>query len=52
MGKILYKDQSIGGKPVQSIVKMGISHVPEGRRVFANMTVEENLATRCLFTER
>ena len=25
------------------IVKIGISHVPEGRRVFANMTVEENL---------
>ena len=43
MGKILYKDQSIGGKPVQSIVKMGISHVPEGRRVFANMSIEENL---------
>ena len=42
-GKILYKDQSIGGKPVQSIVKMGISHVPEGRRVFANMSIEENL---------
>ncbi len=30
-------------KPAQSIVKAGISHVPEGRRVFANMTVEENL---------
>ena len=43
MGKILYNDQSIGGKPAQSIVKMGISHVPEGRRVFANMSVEENL---------
>ncbi len=43
MGQILYKDQSIGGKPVQSIVKMGISHVPEGRRVFANMSIEENL---------
>lgn len=42
-GKILYKDQSISGKPVQSIVKMGISHVPEGRRVFANMSIEENL---------
>ncbi|MGM9955177.1 MAG: ATP-binding cassette domain-containing protein, partial [Peribacillus sp.] len=34
-GKILYEKQSIGGKPAQSIVKMGISHVPEGRRVFA-----------------
>ena len=43
LGKILYKDHSIGGKPAQSIVKMGISHVPEGRRVFANMSIEENL---------
>ncbi|MGG4265221.1 ABC transporter ATP-binding protein [Peribacillus simplex] len=42
-GKIMYEGQSIGGKAAQSIVKMGISHVPEGRRVFANMTVEENL---------
>ncbi|MGE7182741.1 ABC transporter ATP-binding protein [Peribacillus sp. NPDC006672] len=42
-GKIMYEGLSIGGKAAQSIVKMGISHVPEGRRVFANMTVEENL---------
>jgi len=42
-GEILFKGNSIGGKPAQSIVKMGISHVPEGRRVFANMSIEENL---------
>jgi branched-chain amino acid transport system ATP-binding protein len=42
-GKIIYEGDSIGGKAAQSIVKMGISHVPEGRRVFANMSVEENL---------
>ncbi|MEX6700379.1 ABC transporter ATP-binding protein [Peribacillus frigoritolerans] len=42
-GKIIYEGDSIGGKAAQSIVKIGISHVPEGRRVFANMTVEENL---------
>ncbi|KOR79817.1 ABC transporter ATP-binding protein [Peribacillus simplex] len=42
-GKIIFEGDSIGGKAAQSIVKMGISHVPEGRRVFANMTVEENL---------
>ena len=36
-------DNSIAGKPAQAIVKAGISHVPEGRRVFANMTVEENI---------
>ncbi|CAG9620926.1 ABC transporter ATP-binding protein [Sutcliffiella rhizosphaerae] len=42
-GEILFQDQSIGGKVAQTIVKQGISHVPEGRRVFANMSVEENL---------
>jgi len=42
-GTIHYLNSSIVGKPAQSIVKTGISHVPEGRRVFANMTVEENL---------
>ncbi|WP_027417425.1 ABC transporter ATP-binding protein [Aneurinibacillus terranovensis] len=42
-GAISYMGNPIGGKPAQTIVKQGISHVPEGRRVFANMTVEENL---------
>ncbi|KMY55353.1 MULTISPECIES: ABC transporter ATP-binding protein [Bacillaceae] len=42
-GTIEYLGKSIAGKPAQTIVKAGISHVPEGRRVFANMTVEENL---------
>jgi branched-chain amino acid transport system ATP-binding protein len=42
-GLINYLDSSIAGKQAQSIVKAGISHVPEGRRVFSNMTVVENL---------
>lgn len=42
-GSIEYLGTSIDGKPAQAIVKAGLSHVPEGRRVFANMTVEENL---------
>ncbi|NLY79694.1 MAG: ABC transporter ATP-binding protein [Lysinibacillus sp.] len=42
-GTILYNMQQIAGKPAQMIVKNGIVQVPEGRRVFANMTVEENL---------
>src|SRR5690606_16706479 len=42
-GSIEYLGTTIAGKPAQSIVKAGISHVPEGRRVFSNMTVEENL---------
>lgn len=42
-GVINYLGRPIANSPAQSIVKAGISHVPEGRRVFANMTVEENL---------
>ena len=42
-GTIEYLDKSIVGKPAQAIVKAGISHVPEGRRVFAEMSVEENI---------
>jgi branched-chain amino acid transport system ATP-binding protein len=42
-GDILFQGQSISGNVAQSIVKQGLSHVPEGRRVFANMSVEENL---------
>ncbi|EIT84753.1 branched-chain amino acid ABC transporter ATP-binding protein [Fictibacillus macauensis ZFHKF-1] len=42
-GRVLLEGKEIGGKAAQLIVKKGISHVPEGRRVFANMTVEENL---------
>ncbi|MFJ7935721.1 ABC transporter ATP-binding protein [Sporosarcina sp. NPDC096371] len=42
-GSISYLNSSIAGKPAQAIVKAGISHVPEGRRVFADMSVEENI---------
>ena len=42
-GEIFFEGQPIGGQPVQNIVKAGISQVPEGRRIFANMTVLENL---------
>lgn len=42
-GQISFLDKSIAGVPAQEIVKAGISQVPEGRRVFANMTVLENL---------
>ena len=36
-GTIEYLNNSIAGKQAQAIVKAGISHVPEGRRVFAEM---------------
>lgn len=42
-GKITFKGENLATVPPQSIVSKGISQVPEGRRVFANMTVIENL---------
>ncbi len=42
-GKIIYEDQNIAGLSAHKIVGMGICQVPEGRRIFANMTVMENL---------
>ena len=42
-GEILYNGQDILKKQASDIVKMGISHVPEGRRVFATMSVFENI---------
>ncbi|MBO6290949.1 MAG: ABC transporter ATP-binding protein [Selenomonas sp.] len=42
-GTISFEGESIGGVPAHEIVKRGISQVPEGRRIFADMTVMENL---------
>ncbi|AUS97598.1 ABC transporter ATP-binding protein [Clostridium thermosuccinogenes] len=42
-GSILLDGKEISGINAQEIVKMGISHVPEGRRIFPDMTVLENL---------
>ena len=42
-GKILLDGRSIVGVPAHHIVRDGISHVPEGRIVFANLTVGDNL---------
>lgn len=42
-GSILYHGEPLHEMKAQSIVKAGISHVPEGRRIFAPLTVMENL---------
>jgi len=42
-GKVLLRDSVISGRQTQEIVQMGIVLVPEGRRIFPNLTVEENL---------
>lgn len=42
-GEILYEGRNVANLPPHQIVKLGISHVPEGRMVFSNLTVMENL---------
>ena len=42
-GEILYHGRNIAGLPPHQIVQLGLSHVPEGRMIFANLTVLENL---------
>jgi branched-chain amino acid transport system ATP-binding protein len=42
-GEILFDGQSIVGLGPETIVRRGISHVPEGRRVFPGLTVKENI---------
>jgi len=42
-GSIEFNGVNITAKPAQDIVRMGIVHVPEGRKIFARMTVLENL---------
>jgi branched-chain amino acid transport system ATP-binding protein len=42
-GKIEFMGKSIANTPAHKIVELGIAHVPEGRRIFTSMTVEENL---------
>ncbi len=42
-GSIEFLGQNLGSIPAHKIVEKGLAHVPEGRRVFLHMTVEENL---------
>ena len=42
-GSVVFEGHDITRKPGHAIVRLGMSHVPEGRRVFANLTVAENL---------
>jgi len=43
-GRIVFEGQDIGGRKPQDILRLGIAHCPEGRRVFPHLTVRENLA--------
>ena len=42
-GSILYKERNIAGMPANRIVGLGISQVPEGRQIFAHLTVRDNI---------
>jgi branched-chain amino acid transport system ATP-binding protein len=42
-GDIVLEDRPIAGLPAHVIVRRGIAHVPEGRRIFNRLTVRENL---------
>ena len=42
-GEILFNKKSIANMPPHDIVNLGISQVPEGRRIFSRLTVEDNL---------
>ncbi len=42
-GKVTFAGRDLLGLSPHKMVEMGIAHVPEGRRIFANLTVKENL---------
>lgn len=46
-GEIFFKDEALSHIPVVKRVKAGIALVPEGRRLFSDMSVNENLAMGC-----
>jgi branched-chain amino acid transport system ATP-binding protein len=43
-GKILFRGSDISAKPTHEIARAGLGYVPEDRRIFTDLTVEENLA--------
>ncbi|OFX14559.1 MAG: branched-chain amino acid ABC transporter ATP-binding protein [Armatimonadetes bacterium RBG_16_58_9] len=42
-GRIIFDGKDVSGKPAEKMVEMGLVQVPEGRQLFAEMTVHENL---------
>lgn len=47
-GSIAYLDEQIENQPAEQIVRKGLAHVPEGRGIFRNLTVHENMLTGLL----
>ncbi|MBQ1466798.1 MAG: ABC transporter ATP-binding protein [Eubacteriaceae bacterium] len=42
-GTVTFMDKKLNGTPSYMVTRMGLSHVPEGRRIFQQLSVEENL---------
>jgi branched-chain amino acid transport system ATP-binding protein len=51
-GSVVFDGTDITRKPVEEIVRLGIAHVPEGRGVITELTVEENLRLGGLYRKR
>src|SRR6185369_8456897 len=43
-GEVIYDGETVTNQPAHKLVARGLAHVPEGRMIFANLTVAENLA--------
>lgn len=42
-GKVSFRGQDVTGRPAHQIMRAGLAHVPQGRQVFSDQTVEDNL---------
>lgn len=51
IGRIVFEDADITTLPTFEIIRRGLSHAPEGRRIFSKMTVLENLQMGAVVTE-
>lgn len=51
-GSVVWHGANITGRPTHAIMRGGIAHVPEGRRIFPRMTVTENLQLGAQFQPR
>jgi branched-chain amino acid transport system ATP-binding protein len=50
-GRIRFEDRDIAGLPTHEIIRAGVAQVPEGRRIFARMSVYENLQMGATFAD-
>jgi branched-chain amino acid transport system ATP-binding protein len=50
-GRVLFEGQDITHRPTYEIMRLGIAHAPEGRRIFPRMTVLENLMMGAITAE-